>query len=138
MPLSAEVILKGMQTAETRISLLERDLLNVNSSVQELKTLVNTHKDRSLVINEKINERIEDLKDEFKRELAVIKLQFTDDLRKMKEHFDSQMSTQNVTLAKIHDKLSDLDKWRWIVFGAIAIVGFIVSKATNILGSFTH
>ena len=30
-------------------------------------------------------------------------------------------------------KIAELDKWRWMVMGAAAVVGWLISKLTNII-----
>jgi len=108
---------------ETRISLLEREISTINSSLIEIKSSAEKHREAHNQVTEKIYNRMDDLREEVKS-----------DINKLKLDFDLSINKQNEILADIHSKILDLDKWRWIVVGAAGILGFILSKLTNFFG----
>ena len=42
----------------------------------------------------------------------------------------------NAKLDKIEDKLNEIEKWRWLVVGGIALFMFVVSNSGNLMSFF--
>jgi hypothetical protein len=111
---------------ETRLAIIERDQSSSVLSVVDLKNLIKEQNDRNNQIIEKIYTRMEDAREDSKRDLHIFK----------KEIYDI-LDDQNTTLEEIRSKIEEFDRLRWIVLGAAAIIGFILSKVTGFWGLLT-
>lgn len=107
-----------------RLSLLEQDMKRANNSLLKMEESAEKHRENHSQITEKIYDRMEEVRAEFKT-----------DMEALKTSFEKQLQTQNELLNQIHIKLNDLDKWRWIVVGISMTVGVVISK---IIGIFSY
>jgi lipoate-protein ligase A len=110
-------------TLSTRISLLEQDMNRANTSLEKMSVSMEKHREESSNNIGKIHGRMEEFREELK-----------EDIDKLKTQLEAKIESQNEILIKINDKLSDLDKWRWIVVGGAGILGYIISKMISIFG----
>jgi len=108
---------------ETRISLVEQDLTRTRESIEKLEDTMSKHREESSTSTDRIYDRMEELRQEIKQDLQGLDSRFTD-----------QIDKQNETLNRIDSKLSDIDKWRWLVIGAATILGFIITQLASIFG----
>lgn len=109
-----------------RLSLLEQDMKRANNSLSKMEETAEKHREQHSQITEKIYGRMEDLRTELKTDMNDLK-------EELKTSLEDHMEKQNEVFNRIETKLNELDKWRWIVVGIAAAVGFIVSK---VLGFF--
>lgn len=119
---------------EVRLSLLEKDISNVNSSLAEIKSSAESHRVSHSQITDKMYSRMEDIRTEFKEEMSHMKSHMDTSIAAQKAHFDSVISAQTSILNDIDKRLVKFDKM--IAFGAgiIALITFTISKLTNLFG----
>jgi len=110
-------------SATVRISLLEKDMERANTSLDKLSAAMDRHREESISSNGKIYDRMEDLRSELK-----------EDIQSLKAELEKQITSQNEILKKIDDKLSGLDKWRWIVVGIATGAGYFFAKFSTLFG----
>jgi hypothetical protein len=111
---------------ETRIAIVERDQFTNISVISDLKAIIRENNDKSNMAVEKIYTRMEDAREDGKRDLHLFK----------KEIYDI-LDDQNTTLEEIRSKINEFDRLRWIILGAAGIIGFILSKLTGFWGMLT-
>lgn len=111
------------RSQETRISLVEQDLTRTRESIEKLESSMERHREESSSSTGRIYVRMEDLRQEIKEDILNLETKFTD-----------QIDKQNEMLSKIDNKLSDIDKWRWLVIGAATLLGFIITQLASVFG----
>ena len=104
-----------------RLSLLEQDMKRANNALSKIEENSEKHREQHSQITEKIYDRMEEVRAEFKNDIADLK-----------ESFEEKIAAQNEILNQINSKLNDLDKWRWLVIGGAAVIGFIISKIVGV------
>jgi chromosome segregation ATPase len=120
-------------------------LSRLDSDINELKVEVSALREKVSFFNviygkfddtlAKVEKLMEDRRSETNQDLRDVyqKIQDTEDkimdeIRNLKTEMVSQRdSEQN----KMNSKIESLDKWRWQMMGGAAVVGFLLSKATD-------
>jgi len=107
-------------------------LTEVSSSVTQLLAVQGSRLDQQKETNtqmssliEKRKEEIEKAKKDFKEEMEKLNNKIIYEMQLMREEFKGQHNT-------LSKKISDMEKWRWIVTGGALVVGFLLSKAINV------
>lgn len=107
-------------------------LTEVSSSVTQLLAVQGNRLDQQKETNnhmndliEKRKEEIEKAKKDFKEEMEKLNNKIIHEMQLMREEFKGQHNT-------LSKKISDMEKWRWIVTGGALVVGFLLSKAINV------
>ena len=81
---------------------------------------------------EKIEKNMEDRRQDTNNDLKDV----YNKIGEVEDKIMSEISKMREEMKKIHEeerkKYSELDKWRWVILGAAASVGWIVSKIVNI------
>lgn len=77
------------------------------------------------LMEDRRNETNHDLKDVYSK-ITEIETKIMDEMHAMREEMKKQHEEER-------KKIADLDKWRWIVVGAAAIVSWIASSFSNLL-----
>ena len=112
---------KAQQEIETRVTLIERDMSHMVTMFEKLDTsiekIANVHQDMRQILSvheERLNAQEitdKDIYNEIK------------ELRK-----ESQEQHEH-----LEKKIMDLEKYRWIIIGAVAIIGFVLAEFNLIL-----
>lgn len=107
-------------------------LTEVSSSVTQLLAVQGSRLDQQKETNtqmssliEKRKEELEKTKKDFKEEMEKLNNKIIHEMQLMREEFKGQHNT-------LSKKISDMEKWRWIVTGGALVVGFLLSKAINV------
>jgi hypothetical protein len=74
----------------------------------------------------KLHERINSLKDELYEEIESSHKEIMWEIREMKEEQRNHAKTEAEMLYKLDARISEIEKWRWLVVGGAAAVAFIV------------
>lgn len=110
-----------------RVSLLEKDAINANNALAEMAKTAEKNREAHTQITERLYDRMEEVRSEFKTDIA-----------ELKKSFEDKIEAQNQILNQIHSKLNDLDKWRWIVIGAATAIGAIISRIIGLFSINLH
>lgn len=106
-----------------RLSLLEQDMARANAALVKIEQSSEKYREQHAEITDKIYDRMDDMKTEFREELVALK-----------KELETQIAAQNEILKKISDRLDGLDKWRWIVVGFATAAGYVISKLSAVFG----
>ena len=117
-----------------RLSLLEQDMDRMSDTLAKIDAEAEKHREAHSTITDKIYTRIEDTRAELKKDMTDLRSELKKDIETLKDSVEDKMAEQNDILQKISTKLDDLDKWRWIVVGIAAAIGYIISKLGNFFG----
>ena len=102
---------------ESRLNKMETDLAAVKEKISFFNVIYEKF-DKTL---DKLDERqIEDRK-EINEMMAVLQDNIMKEIKTLRDEMQRQHQIEN-------KKIDELNKWRWIVMGAAAIVGWIISK----------
>mgnify|MGYP003334279708 FL=1 len=102
---------------ESRLNKMETDLAAVKEKISFFNVIYEKF-DKTL---DKLDERqIEDRK-EINEMMAVLQDNIMKEIKALRDEMQRQHQIEN-------KKIDELNKWRWIVMGAAAIVGWIISK----------
>lgn len=77
------------------------------------------------LMEDRRNETNHDLKDVYTK-IADVETKIMDEIHSMREDMKKQHEMERA-------KIADLDKWRWMVVGAAAIVSWAISRASDFL-----
>lgn len=109
---------------ESKINQLQIEVYSLKEKVSFFNVIYNKFDTTLEKIQQMIEERREDTNDELKdvyRKIEDTENKIMEQISFLRE----QMTRQHEEEKK---KLADLDKWRWIIVGAAAVVGWIISK----------
>jgi putative NADH-flavin reductase len=73
-----------------------------------------------------LHKRITELKDELYEEVEKSHKEIMAEIREMKEEQKSHHQHECQMMTKLDDRISEIEKWRWLVVGGAAAVAFIV------------
>ena len=122
------------QDVITKLAILERDISQISSLFEKLDVtieklshvstqinqLLAVHDEkieRSIKMEQEIFKLLETRRQEVNEQFEAVRKQIMDDSRQhSKEH------------AELDVRLKNLEMWRWMVVGASAVVGFVISK----------
>lgn len=107
-----------------RLSVLETNMNMVQAILNKIDEEEKEHRREHTEQTEKINTQMQALKLELKDDLSTVKTDLTKDINEI----NKQISEQNIVLNKISEKLDSLDKWRWMVVGFAAAIGFVLAE----------
>jgi hypothetical protein len=106
---------------ESRLGKMESEMAAIKEKISFFSVIYEKF-DKTL---DKLDERqLEDRK-EINEMMAVLQDNIMKEIRSLRE----EMAKQHVIENK---KIDDLNKWRWIVMGAAAIIGWIISRLVMI------
>ena len=122
-------------------------LVRLDSDINDLKVEVSALKEKVSFFNviygkfddtlAKVEKLMEDRRSETNQDLRDVyqKIQDTenkimDEIRNLKNEMVTQRESEH---DKMNQKIESLDKWRWQMMGGAAVVGFLLSKATDFL-----
>lgn len=77
------------------------------------------------MIEDRRSETNQDLKDVYSK-ITEVEMKIMNEIHSMREDMKSQHELER-------SKIAELDKWRWIVVGAAAIVSWVISNFSDIL-----
>ena len=106
---------------ETRLSLLEKEVAAIREKVSFF-TVIYEKFDKTL---DKLDERQTDDRKEFNEMIVILQENIMKEFKSLRD----EMSKQHIIENK---KIDDLNRWRWIVMGAAAMLGWVVSKVVGI------
>lgn len=96
-----------------RVTVLETQMLAVATNVEKLEQKV---EGQYQTLHSRISDMRDDLRDEIdKKHTAMTTM--------LKEHMESETQHHE----SIRDKISAIEKWRWMMVGASVIVGYIIA-----------
>lgn len=102
---------------EARISKIESDLAAMREKVSFFSVIYEKF-DRTL---DKLDERTIEDKKELEQMMASLQTNIMAEIKAMREDMQIQHEIEN-------KKIEELNKWRWIVVGGSAVVGWIFSR----------
>lgn len=106
---------------ESRLSLLEKEVAAIREKVSFF-TVIYEKFDKTL---DKLDERQTEDRKEFNEMIVILQENIMKEFKSLRD----EMSKQHIIENK---KIDDLNRWRWIVMGAAAMLGWIVSKVVGI------
>lgn len=77
------------------------------------------------IMEDRRSETNTDLKDVYSK-IADVETKIMDEIHCMREDMKKQHEEERT-------KIAELDKWRWMVMGAAAVFGWLISKFTNLI-----
>ena len=122
------------QDIVTKLAILERDISQITTLFEKLDVTIDKLSQVSTQINQLLAVHDEKIERSIKMEQEIFKL-LENRRKEVNEQFDAikkQMSEESRIHSKEHAeldvRLKNLEMWRWMVVGASAVVGFIISK----------
>ena len=122
------------QDVVTKLAILERDISQITTLFEKLDVTIDKLSQVSTQINQLLAVHDEKIERSIKMEQEIFKL-LEARRKEVNEQFDAikkQMSEESRIHSKEHAeldvRLKNLEMWRWMVVGASAVVGFIISK----------
>ena len=122
-------------------------LVRLDTDINDLKVEVSALKEKVSFFNviygkfddtlAKVEKLMEDRRSETNQDLRDVYQKIQDTENKIMEeirNLKTEMVTQrDAEQNKMNNKIESLDKWRWQMMGASAVIGFILSKAFDFL-----
>lgn len=105
-------ISKDHNTA-TRVSVLENQVQTLSGNIEKLDQKVE-------IQYQTLHSRISDLRDDLRNDFESRQEKIIEKIDEHSVHSASQMEN-------IKSKITDLEKWRWMIMGAAVVVGFILA-----------
>lgn len=122
------------QDVVTKLAILERDISQITTLFEKLDVTIDKLSQVSTQINQLLAVHDEKIERSIKMEQEIFKL-LEARRKEVNEQFDAikkQMSEESRIHSKEHAeldvRLKNLEMWRWMVVGASAVVGFVISK----------
>lgn len=90
-------------------------------ALEKLEDLMDERKDNYKDDIREVYKKIDDTKSELSSEIKTLREEMNRNTEKLSNIFDGEKK-----------KIIELDRWRWIVVGAAAAIGWVISKFTNL------
>jgi hypothetical protein len=107
-------------TTTARVSVLENQVVTIAHSIEKLEVRVEDQ-------YKTLHTRISDLRDDVRGDIDSKH-------EKLVQKIDEHSVTSSVKLDSIEEKISAIEKWRWMIMGAAIVVGYVLAhvKLENI------
>jgi len=121
---------------KTDVELLKRDMELVSALAEKFDiaidrlTEVSTSVDKMLAVHEMRLENQEQQREILHQRISDLKRDITDEFRMLRNENRKQH-------AEVNERLSKLEKWRWLVVGMATAVGFLVAQMGKISEFFS-
>ena len=121
---------------KTDVELLKRDMELVSALAEKFEfaidrlTEVSTSVDKMLAVHEMRLENQEQQREILHQRISDLKRDITDEFRLLRDENRKQH-------AEVNERLSKLEKWRWLVVGMATAVGFLVAQMGKISEFFS-
>lgn len=126
---------------------LDQKIVRLDNDINALKVEVSALKEKVSFFNviygkfddtlSKVEKLMEDRRNETNQDLRDVYQKIQDTENKIMEeirNLKTEMVTQrDAEQNKMNNKIESLDKWRWQMMGASAVIGFMLSKAADFL-----
>lgn len=96
-----------------RVTVLETQMMAVATNVEKLEQRVEGQ-------YQTLHSRISDMRDDLRNEIDK---QHTETTTMLKEHMDAELQHHEA----MREKISSIEKWRWMIMGAAGVVGYILA-----------
>jgi vacuolar-type H+-ATPase subunit I/STV1 len=117
------------RTTDAKLNRLEVEVSAIKEKISFFSVIYQKFDDTldkvQKMIEDRRNETNHDLKDVYSK-ISEVETKIMDEIHSMREDMKKQHEEER-------KKISELDKWRWMVMGAAGVVGWIASKLTNII-----
>ena len=116
---------------KTDVEILKRDMELVSALAEKFDiaidrlTEVSTSVDKMLAVHENRLENQEQQREILHQRISDLKRDMTDEFRMLRDENRKQH-------AEVNERLSKLEKWRWLVVGMATAVGFLVAQMGKI------
>jgi len=98
---------------KTRVTVLETQMLGVAHNMEKLETKV-----EGQYVN--LHARISDMRDDLRNEID-------NKHTLMMEKLDQHMTTEEQHHKSVQDKISTIEKWRWMIMGGAIVIGYVLA-----------
>tara|TARA_A100001391_G_scaffold92272_1_gene60988 strand:+ start:532 stop:918 length:387 start_codon:yes stop_codon:yes gene_type:complete len=121
---------------KTDVEILKRDMELVSALAEKFDiaidrlTEVSTSVDKMLAVHEMRLENQEQQREILHQRISDLKRDITDEFRMLRDENRKQH-------AEVNERLSKLEKWRWLVVGMATAVGFLVAQMGKISEFFS-
>ena len=121
---------------KTDVEILKRDMELVSALAEKIDiaidrlTEVSTSVDKMLAVHENRLENQEQQREILHQRISDLKRDITDEFRMLRDENRKQH-------AEVNERLSKLEKWRWLVVGMATAVGFLVAQMGKISEFFS-
>ncbi len=121
---------------KTDVEILKRDMELVSALAEKFDiaidrlTEVSTSVDKMLAVHEMRLENQEQQREILHQRISDLKRDITDEFRLLRDENRKQH-------AEVNERLSKLEKWRWLVVGMATAVGFLVAQMGKISEFFS-
>mgnify|MGYP003122144939 FL=1 len=121
---------------KTDVEILKRDMELVSALAEKFDiaidrlTEVSTSVDKMLAVHENRLENQEQQREILHQRISDLKRDMTDEFRMLRDENRKQH-------AEVNERLSKLEKWRWLVVGMATAVGFLVAQMGKISEFFS-
>jgi len=106
---------KAKQTIDTRsrLSVLENNVDILTTNVEKLEAKIDSN---YATLHSRISDLRDDLRNDFEQKNEKV-------IKKIDEH--NATSTDHTL--KLNERMSQLEKWRWMIMGAALVLGYVVA-----------
>lgn len=136
-----------INTLVDRLDVTIEKLTEVSSSVSQLLAVQGSRLDQQEKSSNQLSLLLEKRKDEFSESVEILhkrinttEKDFKAELEKSNEKILEEMKAireeSKSNYAALNKKISDMEKWMWIVTGGAMVVGFLLSKVVNVAKFF--
>ena len=112
---------KNTETTDARLSVLENNMNILNHNLEKLEFQT----DQNYAT---LHSRISDLRDDLRKDFESKNDKI---IAKLEEHNSNEQDHNNA----IHQKISHIERWRWMIMGGALVVGYILAhiKLENLI-----
>jgi uncharacterized protein YhaN len=120
------------ESAAVRLSVLETNMHTVQITLNEMKEESATHRELHSKQTDKIYSSMEEIKNELGKDINDLRGEIDGKLGVLKLGIDNKFDS-------LSKKIDQLERWRWIIIGGAAAVGFFFTEVGRvILKAFTN
>lgn len=106
-------MLREDDSTPVRVSVLESQMTSISHNIEKLEVKV---EDQYHTLHSRISSLRDDLRDDIDEKHDKL-------LTKLEEH----NVNSNTKLSSIEEKMSHIEKWRWMIMGAAIVVGYVLA-----------
>lgn len=114
------------ESAAVRLSVLETNMHTVQDTLNEMKEESAKHRDFHSKQTEKINSSMEEIKKGLEKDITGLREEIDGKLDGLKTGIDNKIDG-------LSNQIKQLEKWRWVLIGGAAAVGFFFTEAGRVI-----
>lgn len=123
-----ETAITQMSKIQQTIAVQENILVNNEKRISSLEEKVVNHHAEELVFRKDLSTKLEDMRKVSHDERAAANREILESINKISASIDKKFSEQDKKITDQDKKIESLEKWRWYLLGAGAVILLVINK----------